>query len=430
MRLPPRRRTAWLVAAVVLTAGLGGAAEGSAPPATGEVIVFQSKRDGPAGAIYLMFGDGSAQKRLFSGEGITPAWSPSGSRIAYAVVGLLVAGANGQDRRPLTSHLAGSFTGDYQPAWSPDGTRIAFTRNERGNNDIYVVGADGNGLTRLTTNPLIDYMPSWSPDGARIAFAAGYPDGTPLGNVEIAVINADGSGQRRLTTTPSADFAPDWSPDGSRIAFSSFRAAVGGCCNSEIYVMNAAGDDQQRITTDPAADWLPRWSPDGSRIAFASSRDGNEEIYVMNADGTGQTNLSRSPADDSYPDWALTVDLSVLQSVRPRRPRLGQALTYTMTIRNAGPGDATDVIFDDALPGSARVLSLTAQGGRCSRATGRCALAAIRAGATATVRLKVRPRRPGRLINEVQVSAGQIDPEMKNNSASRQTKVLRKKPRR
>ena len=48
--------------------------------------------------------------------------------------------------------------------------RIAFTSDRYGNVDIYVMNADGTGVTRLTDHPSKDVSPAWSPDGKRIAF--------------------------------------------------------------------------------------------------------------------------------------------------------------------------------------------------------------------------------------------------------------------
>jgi Tol biopolymer transport system component len=42
---------------------------------------------------------------------------------------------------------------DTQPAWSPDSKRIAFASDRNGPFEIYVVDADGSGLTRLTRSP-------------------------------------------------------------------------------------------------------------------------------------------------------------------------------------------------------------------------------------------------------------------------------------
>src|SRR5216117_1720966 len=64
--------------------------------------------------------------------------------------------------------------------------QIAFTSNRDGQNEIYVMNADGSGATRLTNNPAADGGPIWSPDGTKIAFISDRD-----GNVEIYVMNAD-----------------------------------------------------------------------------------------------------------------------------------------------------------------------------------------------------------------------------------------------
>ena len=57
-----------------------------------------------------------------------------------------------------------------EPSWSPDGGEIAFVSSRHGNNEIYVVGADGQGLKRVTRDLAPKYRPAWSPDGERIAY--------------------------------------------------------------------------------------------------------------------------------------------------------------------------------------------------------------------------------------------------------------------
>ncbi len=59
---------------------------------------------------------------------------------------------------------------DTAPDWSPDGTRLAFVSREEGNYEIYVVGANGAGRTRLTTSGGTNVAPTWSPDGQLIAY--------------------------------------------------------------------------------------------------------------------------------------------------------------------------------------------------------------------------------------------------------------------
>src|SRR6266545_4563150 len=61
---------------------------------------------------------------------------------------------------------------DFQPAWSPDGATIAFTSDRDGDQEIYLMSADGSGQLDLTNTPdASDFDPVFSPDGGtRIVF--------------------------------------------------------------------------------------------------------------------------------------------------------------------------------------------------------------------------------------------------------------------
>jgi len=227
---------------------------------------------------------------------------------------------------------------DAAPTWSPDGKKIAFV-SSRGygddrNFDIYVMNADGSGVVRLTTNVAGDAIPAWSPDGSRIAFVSNRD-----GNVEIYVMSATGGAATRLTTNGAIDISPAWSPDSSQIVFTSNRSGN----NFEIYVMNANGTGVTRLTTNGAVDSSPAWSPDGSKIAFSSNRDGNFEIYVMYSNGTGATRLTTNGAADVSPAWSPDGSKIAFSSNRIA------SLNFEIYVMNADGSGATRLTTNPAL---------------------------------------------------------------------------------
>jgi hypothetical protein len=144
-----------------------------------------------------------------------PTWSPDGARIAFTCEGGLPP-RSGFDICVVSSGRNIGYSGggldvdklmndswnDSDPAWSPDGAWIAFSTDRDspdGRSYVALIGPDGRGFTRLVPGR----RPAWSPDGSRIVFV-GEAD-TP----GLYLMNADGSGLTRITDDP-ADDAPSW----------------------------------------------------------------------------------------------------------------------------------------------------------------------------------------------------------------------------
>ena len=251
---------------------------------------YEGSRD-----LFVLDASTGESRPLYEGRAtvLWGAWSPEGSRLAlileldgsgYEVV---VADADGRD--PVTI-VERDDTGAVGPdllklAWSPDGSRIAYAgrTQQRGvaNRTIFVVDADGSGRPMVLDGHWEDV--SWSPDGRRLVLV-GFPDPKDP-TFDLYTSDPDGSNLARLTDDASIERTPSWSPDGSQIVFSA--ESVPG-----IFVIAADGSDVRRLTDRGGWDLLPVWSPDGAWIAFTSDRGATPEQQTANRSGDDVTGFA------------------------------------------------------------------------------------------------------------------------------------------
>jgi Tol biopolymer transport system component len=96
-------------------------------------------------------------------------WSPDGSRILFSDLDGRMLTIN-PDGSGLTEVFAREGSWVLQPVWSPDGSQIMFALNSTPNpnspapNSLYVINADGSGLTPVIETPDYKHMFAWVPD--------------------------------------------------------------------------------------------------------------------------------------------------------------------------------------------------------------------------------------------------------------------------
>ena len=76
--------------------------------------------------------------------------------------------------------------------------------NTEGDNEVFVMNADGSNPRQITFNALSERFPAWSPDGREIVFGRDMdPNRTDDVLVhDIFTMTADGRHERNLTNTP------------------------------------------------------------------------------------------------------------------------------------------------------------------------------------------------------------------------------------
>jgi Tol biopolymer transport system component/DNA-binding winged helix-turn-helix (wHTH) protein len=257
--------------------------------ALGAIAVAPSAMRGPRGGVPA---EQAEELKLRSKPLVTygdggqwlPAYSPDGSRIAYAWVGdggwQLEVKLIGSDSRIRLTKSAAKFPPG--PAWSPDGSQIAFARadalEERG---IYVtptLGGPERKLRSLAAWRVPQRMVSWSPDGKWIAFSDEYQPkegvkSRPRGPNAIYLISPETLETKQLTFPAETDFgdaAPAFSPDGTMIAFVHSTAES----HDEIWTINVAGGMPRKVVTEGVWTNGITWTADSRSLIFDRSFGG------------------------------------------------------------------------------------------------------------------------------------------------------------
>ncbi len=263
------------------------------PLSSGDLILFNSDREGGTTSFYLMKPDGSAVQRLLFPNApvnvLAPTWVPVLQQFVF------VGKSDGGEDVYLTNWERTAYQNltntpdvvEVDPVVSPDGQWVAMVCTWA-DPDICVISSDGLELRQLTGPPAWDANPVWSPDSQRLVYVS-----NAEGISDLFLVDIKEAKPRKLTTGEGRHSAPDWSPDGSWIAFQSDEMGVW-----DIWLISPDGQESLNLTQNPGADQSPKWSPDGQWIGFRSERDGNWEIYVMKANGQEPRNVSQSPEDN------------------------------------------------------------------------------------------------------------------------------------
>lgn len=199
------------------------------------------------------------------------------------------------DEAGATVNLTVDPADELGPSFSPDGRRVAFHTDRDGNWEIYILAADGSGLTNVTEHQASDRSAAWSPDGTRLAFVSGRD-----GSDDIFVMDVDVGVAVNHTEGRARDATPVWSPGGDWIAFSTDRDG-----DYEIALLSVRDGTIRQVTDNLIRDEFPTWSPDGNRISYASSDgDGSTHIRVLDLRTGVATQVTDGPQTDTHPSWA------------------------------------------------------------------------------------------------------------------------------
>ncbi len=254
---------------------------------------------------------GTERWDLLESDGILPHIVPGGRKMVfigkngstnagnYSVLGVYVK-TLGSAADPVLLTPATLFC--LTLSMSPDETQVVFSGRYvslasssdptfGGPLNLFVINADGTGLTQITNDadvfPSYDGMidgnlfPSWHPGGEEIIFSHSmFAASDAVAEDRLEKIAPDGTGRTVFfdVATYALPDAPQYSPDGRWILFD---AIPDGGTDTELMMViyNFDPDTNNvsyQVTSNTCEDSLPTWSYDGRFIIFSSDRGGED----------------------------------------------------------------------------------------------------------------------------------------------------------
>jgi Tol biopolymer transport system component len=218
-------------------------------------------------------GTGLTQLTSNAVKDYAPAWSPDGSMIAFASnrndpdpancislsgcnTDIFVMPATGGSPTQVTFDTGE----DEYPQFTPDGSLIAYNGDLGGAFAIYTVDLTTLATTKLTTDSLGAGDPDYSPDGTKIVFESNFAFCKKPKDCasEVFVMNADGGGVTQITRKPGQNYDSGWSPQGDKVVFTHANNQPG--TRQQIYLSNPDGTGITRLTQlSTTTSFLPDW---------------------------------------------------------------------------------------------------------------------------------------------------------------------------
>lgn len=227
---------------------------------------------------------------------------------------IYVISADGSGERNLTEDPSD----DFDPDWSPDGKKIAFVSKRQGQPHIFVMDADGSNVQQLTSDSAGGLSPRWSRDGSRIAYhRAGSIAVMNAGGGDVEVI-MEAEPEQTAPACRAGSFPGGWSPDDELIAYyaASITREIGQVCT-----ITADGSDINVIVEGPDAYYVePVFSPDGRYLAYRAIIEGQHDVWVVDLETGEQTNVTDDADLDIEPSWSPDGEWIAFGALRREEP--------------------------------------------------------------------------------------------------------------
>lgn len=228
-----------------------------------------------------------------------------GTKIMFSFAGdLWLQDGQAAQARRLTSSLGT----EYFAKFSPDCKSVAFTGRIDGEDQVYVMSAEGGEPRRLTSDPARkglsarwgndNQVMGWTPDGNAILFRS-MRDAAMLSQSNLYTVTVAGRTIRPVGTARAG--AGVLSPDGSQLLYSpwsrdfrTWRHYRGGWAQ-DLWIFDRAGRKARQFTRTDATERDPIWTRQG--IFFLSDRNGPMNLFRQDPGSGEATQVTHHDSD-------------------------------------------------------------------------------------------------------------------------------------
>lgn len=274
--------------------------------AASRIAFGMTRDDGRTKELWVVDSDGEDLRRITNHASlvVSPAWHPSGSRIAFTSYRTGNARIYERDlttgeERMLDAAREGLF---LTPSYHPDGDVLAFNVQGLSRSGLYTYDMRRQCCLRnLSEGRRIDMSPTYSPDGRRLAFnSSRFGDAVP----QIFVMPADGGEAELISPYRYGEqgyyTSPDWSPHGDLVAFHGRIERYG---MYQILVARMGEEGRLLQLTSEGNNEDPSWAPDGRHLVFRGDRSWGRGLFVVDT-ATGRIRSLLTGVDVTVPDWS------------------------------------------------------------------------------------------------------------------------------